>query len=270
MSEPRVYTVRASSWGSLFDCGYRWQGVHLMGMHKPSGLRAHLGTSVHASTARFDAGRLPGGSKISVADATDVFVDTLHHPDREVDYRQDDLSLKDAEKIGLALHRDYCMDVSPSFEFVSVEQKLQPLDIDCGGGVVVRLTGTMDRARVARSAGGVVIPDLKTGSRVLSNGEPVLKGRLAQGGTYQLMYDQAEPVKTVGAQIIAMSTSSKPRIVPSRVFDARPVMLGTDESPGLIQYAAEMFRSGLFYPNPQSMTCSPRYCARWARCTYHE
>ncbi|ABY40494.1 hypothetical protein 2.1, partial [Burkholderia phage Bups phi1] len=27
---PSVYTVRASSWGALFECAYRWEAIHLL------------------------------------------------------------------------------------------------------------------------------------------------------------------------------------------------------------------------------------------------
>lgn len=272
MSAPSVTAVRASSWGSLFDCAFRWQGQHLLGMTKAAGMRAHLGTAIHASTAAFDAGRLPGAEPVSVDDAAGVLVDRLQHPDRDIDPAQDDLTLRDAERIGLSLHTMYCHDLSPRFRFKSVEQQLAPLDIDCGGGTVVRLTGTMDRARVAEVDGaGVVIPDVKTGSRVIAGGEAVTKGRSAQLGTYQLMYEHTpggEP--TAGGQVLALSTSGRPKVAASPIFDAKRVMVGTEDAPGLIEIAAAMFRSGLFPPNPQSVTCAERYCARWSRCPYHE
>ncbi|MFN6993703.1 MAG: PD-(D/E)XK nuclease family protein [Aquincola tertiaricarbonis] len=269
MTAPSL-TVRASSWGGLFDCAYSWEGVHLLGMRKPSGMRAHLGTSIHASTAAFDNGRLPGASPLSVDDAAGVFIETLHTPRYELDRSQDDLSMRDAERIGLQLHTAYCFDLSPRFTFRSVEAQLQPLDIDCGGGIVVRLTGTMDRARVAETDAGVVIPDIKTGSRVIEHGQAKTKGRSAQLGTYQLMFEADTGEQTAGAQVLALQTSSKPHVAASEVFDAKRVMVGTETSRGLISHAAEMFRTGLFAPNPQSMLCSPKYCARWDTCSYHE
>jgi hypothetical protein len=270
MSEPSITAVRASSWGSLFDCAYRWEAEHLLKMRLPSGLRAQLGTAIHASTAAFDAGRLPGAEPVDAGDAADVFVSTLHQPDREVDYRHDDITLKEAERIGLTLHTRYCLELSPQFQFRSVEQKLEPLDIDCGNGTAVRLTGTMDRARVADTADGIVIPDIKTGSRVIENGTAKTKGRAAQLGTYQLMYEQTEGVRTVGAQVIALQTTAGAEARASAVFDARRVMVGTEDQKGLIYFAAEMFRTGLFPPNPQSMLCSKKFCSRWATCIFHE
>lgn len=270
VDERNVFTVRASAWGALFDCSHKFEGEHLLGMRKPSGLRAQLGTALHASTATFDKGRLPGAERVSADDAAAVLVATLQHPERDVDYSQDDLTERDAERIGLRLHTSYCFDVSPRFTFKSVEQKLEPIDIDCGAQTFVRLTGTMDRARVAQTTGGIVIPDVKSGARVIVDGHAVTKGRSAQIGTYQLLYEQAEGLNTIGGQVIALHTSSKPATAVSPVFDAKRVMLGTDENPGLIEHAATMFRTGLFPPNPQSILCSPKYCARWDRCSFHE
>lgn len=267
---PSVYTVRASSWGSLFDCAYRWEAEHLLKIRKPAGLRALLGTSVHAGTAAYDQARIDG-TGLTVDDAAAVLVDTLHHPDYEVDYHQDDgLNVRDAERIGLALHVRYCTEISPQFDYLEVETRLDPMEIDCGGGIRIRLTGSMDRARVASHGAGVVIPDVKTGARVVSRGVAQMKGRSAQTGTYQLMYEQTRGIRTDGAQIIALSTAGRNEVAVSPVFDARRVMVGTDDAPGLIQHAAEMFRTGLFPPNPQSPICSPKYCGRWATCIYHE
>lgn len=265
-----ILPVRASSWGKLFDCAYAWEGEHLLGYKRPAGLRAQLGTAVHASTAAFDAGRLPGASPVSAMDAADLVVATLRNPEREVDFSRDDLTVGEAEAIGLSLHSIYCHDISPRFTFRSVEQTLTPLDIDCGGGQIVRLTGSMDRARVAESAEGVVIPDIKTGSAVVQKGEAVIKGRGAQLGTYQLMFEHTEGIPTVGGQILALQTKGKPAAAVSPVFDAKRAMVGSEDAPGLIEIAAQMFRTGLFPPNPQSVLCGPRYCARWSTCPYHE
>ena len=266
-----VLTVRASAWGSLFDCAHRFEGEQLLGMRKPKGLRTQLGTALHASTATFDKGRLPGASPVTVDEAAGIFIDTLKHPEDEVDYSQDDLTLRDAERIGSVLHRDYCFDISPRFRFKSVEQKLEPVDIDCGSGTYVRLTGTMDRARVAETAAGPVIPDIKSGSRVIAaNGTVQIKGRSAQLGTYQLMHEREHGTPTAGAQVIGLQTTDKARVGASPVFDAKRVMIGSDHTPGLIEIAAMMFRSGLFPPNPSSVLCSERYCARWHSCIYHE
>jgi len=262
-------TIRASAFGGLFDCGYKFEGEHLLGMRKPSGLRTLLGSGVHAGTAAFDSAHLQGND-IRPDDAAGVFIDAMHHPEYDVDFSNDNIKFTEAERIGLVLTTRYCTEIAPQFNYVAVEMKLDPLVIDCGGGTTITLTGTMDRARVAETEEGEVIPDVKTGARVVSNGEASIKGRSAQTGTYQLMYEHTTHKRTAGAQIIGLGTSSKTPIAVSPVFDARRVLIGTDEAPGLIQLAADMFRAGIFAPNPSSQLCSKTYCARWSKCIYRE
>lgn len=265
MSEIRV---RASSWGSLFDCALRWHAEHILGMRKPSGLRAQLGTAVHAGTAAFDQAGLDG-APISIDDAAGVFVDTLHHPEQEIDYQQDELRVSEAESIGLKLLARYCSTIAPQMQYQSVEMPLEPLVIDCGHGIKVRLTGTMDRARVFHLDGRKIINDIKTGARLISDGVVSIKGRAAQLGAYQIMSEHTDGQPTDGAQITALQTTKAAEVGVSRIFDAKAVMLGTEQEKGLIEYAAVMFKTGLFAPNPSSNICSPKYCVYWERCAFH-
>ena len=59
-------------------------------------------------------------------------------------------------------------------------------------------------------------------------------------------------------------------IATGEIHGARARMTGTEEFPGLIDFAARMFRTGDFYPNPGSILCHPKYCARWSRCPYRD
>lgn len=267
--EPSI-KIRASSWAGLFDCAYRWEGIHLLGMRNVVGLRAALGTAIHAGTAAFDTARI-NGAGVTADDAAGVMVDKLRDPENEFDPARDDLTVKDAERIGIALTARYCTDWSPRFEFAAVEMETRPLDIDCGGGTIVRLTGTMDRARIWKSGVGVGIADLKSGGAAVQKGAAVTKGHAAQVGTYELLYEH-----TTGdsisrpAEIIGLKTKGTPEIAIGEIKNAKRVMVGTDDQPGLIEFAAEMFRSGRFYPNPRSLLCSEKYCPRWHSCPFHD
>jgi hypothetical protein len=269
-----TFKVRASSWGSLFDCPHRWEGTHIMKLRKASGPRAALGTAIHAGTAHYDTIRT-NGEDPDPMEAGQVLVDALHHPRDEVDWKADrDLTIKDAERIGLTLLSRYCNDIAPRFHYTAVEMETKPLVIDCGGGVEIELTGTMDRARAIADEWGVRIADLKTGVRATSRDDKGnivarTKGFGPQLGTYELLYEHTtgEPVTGPG-EIIGMNTG-KPEVAVGEIKDARKLLVGTDESPGLLQYAAVMFRTGLFPPNPQSTLCSEKYCARWAQCNHH-
>lgn len=273
---PRApFKVRASSWGSLFDCPHRWEGTHILGLKMPSGPRAALGTAIHAGTAHYDGARVRGEDGDPMQSG-EVLIDTLYNPREEVNWKADrDLTIKDAERIGLTLLSRYCADIAPRFHYVAVEMETKPLIIDCGDGVQIQLTGTMDRARAIRDEYGVSIADLKTGTRATTRDEKnnvvasVRGGFRPQIGTYELLYEHTtgEPVTGPG-EIIGMNTN-KPEVAVAEVKDARKALIGTDESPGLIQYATVMFRTGMFPPNPSSTLCSPKYCARWATCNHH-
>ncbi|MGQ5524877.1 PD-(D/E)XK nuclease family protein [Chitinimonas sp. PSY-7] len=266
----QVVTVRASSWGKLFDCAHKWEGEHLLGMHKPSGPRALLGTAIHASTATFDQARIEGKA-LTPNEAAGALVDMLHTPPFEVAWTDDDLNLRDAESIGLSLHTRYCLDWSPRFEFVAVEMTTKPFQIDCGGGMVVELTGTLDRSRIRRETQGVGISDLKSGGAAVEKGRAKTKGHLAQVGTYELLYEHTTGIApNAPAEIIGLKTKGRPEIATAEIKDARRAMVGDAENRGLIEFGAEMFRTGLFPPNPQSVTCHPKYCARWQSCLYHD
>ncbi|MBD9415897.1 PD-(D/E)XK nuclease family protein [Pseudomonas sp. PDM16] len=266
-----ITTVRASSWGSLFDCAFKWEGVHLLKIKSPSSPRALLGTAIHAGTAVFDAARI-AGQDVSPDDAADVLVQTLRQPDFDVDWRGSDISLREAEATGLALHIRYCTEISPRYEFVAVELETVPLEIQCGGGQIVRLTGTLDRARIRRYGEGVGIADVKTGTAaVTADGVAKTKGHKPQIGTYELLYEHTTGQRcTAPAEIIGLKTKGKAEAATGEIIGARELMVGNENHPGLIAFAADMFRTGLFPPNPQSNLCSPRYCPRWATCPYHD
>lgn len=266
-----VYAVRASSWGGLFDCAHRFEGSYVLGLRKPVGMRALLGSALHASTAAFDQARLVN-RPISVDDAASVFVQTVETPPYEVDRDADDVSPQEVESIGLKLHRKYCTEISPSYTFRGVELETKPFDIDCGAGMTIRLTGTMDRSRLRIATnGGAGISDLKTGATAVQKGAAKTRGHLAQLGTYELLYEHTTGERTTEpGEIIGMKTKGTPEIATGQVRHAKRIMLGTETAPGLIEFAASMFKTGLFPPNPQSMLCSPKYCARWDRCNFHD
>lgn len=268
-----VTKVRASSWGELFDCGARWEAKHLMGMRMPSGAAALLGTAIHAGTAQFDTARMLG-TPMSPDDAAGVIIETLRHPEFDVDWNTEErLTPRKAEGIALALHTLYCLEWSPRFEFLAVEMPTDPYQIDCGGGVIIEITGTMDRSRLVKhhiGGGGVGISDLKSGAAAVEKGVAKTKGHKAQLGCYELLHERTLQIPiTEDAEIIGLKTSGAPEIATGMVSGAKNMMIGTETSPGMIDYAAEMFRTGRFLPNPSSMLCSPKFCPRWSSCTFH-
>lgn len=264
------FKARASSWGSLFDCSHKWEGEHILGMKLPSAPRSLLGTAIHAGTAAFDQGRIDN-AVLRPDDVAGIFIDALEQPNFEVDWKADDsLTQRDAKRIGLTLLTRYCLEISPRYTFVAVELETKPLPIDCGNGVTVVLTGTLDRARViASDNGGEGLADVKTGRVAVEKGVAKTRGHKPQLGTYELLYQHTTGrTCTLPADIIGLKTSGSLDVATAQVHGARELMVGTEDHKGLIEFAAEMFRTGLFPPNNQSMLCSAKYCARHRYCFY--
>lgn len=267
--QPDVYRVRASSWSQLFNCPHAWEGVHLLGMHSPSSPRAHLGTAIHEGTGEYDQSYI-NGEPISVYESAEIFLSALRNPEYEVNWCGDDLTLKDAEKIGVTLTAMYCDKIAPLYDFVAVELPTEPLIIDCGGGVRIQLTGTIDRVYTVDGGQSLGIADIKTGGASVSNGVAKTAGHKPQVGTYELLCSSTldRPLE-LPANIIGLKTKGGHEYGTGEIIGARELMVGTDEHMGLIQFAADTFlRPGLFPPNPQSFTCSERYCPRWSQCKY--
>jgi hypothetical protein len=83
-------------------------------MKNTVGLRAALGTAIHAGTAVFDQAKITGDT-VTAADAAGVLADKLRDPENEFDPTKDDLSMQEAESTGITLLTKYCGEVSPKY-----------------------------------------------------------------------------------------------------------------------------------------------------------
>lgn len=267
MNEPTM-TIRASSFPALFSCAHRWEAIHILKMKSTVGLRAILGTAVHHGTATFDQSRIDD-SGITISDATDAFIDKLRKPESDFDPAKDDLKPKEAEFIGISLLTDYCKNWSPKFNFSAVEMTVAPLDIDCGDGITIRLTGTLDRSRIAKFSGGEGICDIKTSGAAVSNKAASTKGHVGQIGTYELLFEHTTGRTINGdAEIIGMKTKGKPEIATGKIFGAKRILVGDSETPGLLDFAKMYLKEGKFPPDTNSILCNEKYCPRWKTCKF--
>lgn len=269
MSEPSL-TIRASSFAGLFDCAYMWEGIYLLGMRNTVGMKAVLGTAIHAGTAAFDTARL-NGDDIKPDDAVGVMIDKLHSPDNDFDQSKDDLSIRDASNIGVKLTAKYCTEVSPNYNFSAVEMETKPLVISCDDDITIQLTGTLDRARVLTDGASTSIVDLKTGYSAVQNGVAVTKFHAPQIGVYELLLEHSTGLSvSEESLIIGMSTSGSSQIATGKIKNAKRVIVGDENNKGLLEYAAKFFKEGLFPPNPSSRLCGPKFCPRWSTCHFRE
>lgn len=276
------YTIRASSWAALLDCAYKFEWEQLLGKKKPSGPRALLGSAFHLGTAVFDTGRMIR-SPVTIDEATGAIVDAIEHPEQPVDWRADTLNKRDVTRIAVGLGVSYMNTWSPKFEFEAVEFPLQePIVIDVGN-VRIRLKGTLDRMRAVRGPAvidalteevieppkGRKLLDLKSGARIIENGAVKVRGFHAQLGSYELLYEDATGLPMTEAPGIIGASTTTGVIATADAPGAKQMLLGTDDTPGLLERSAAILREGLFPPNPNSPLCSPKYCSRWDNCIFH-
>jgi hypothetical protein len=269
VTEQPIIVVRASAWPTLFDCAHRFYWQNIYGLRSPSSGRAALGTAIHAGTAVYDTAVMEG-KEARVIDAVDASREALAQPNEEVAWDPEDLPRSEADTFAIRLTTKYCQEISPTRRYVGIELQCESLDIATRHGVV-RVTGKTDRVRELED-GRRGISDIKTGKTATSRNDDGTRRantreHYMQTGIYTLMAEQATQERMEApAEIIGLQTTKEAPVATGEIADATGPLLGTDESPGLIEMAASMAKSGTFPPNPKSMLCSRKYCAAYA---YH-
>lgn len=256
-------TIRASSFGSLFDCPARWIAIHLEGRKVPQNGKAALGTALHTGTAVFDAERV-AGQVPSISAAEDAAVASIKIPREETDWEGEQAK---AEAVARSLTAKYCSEESPKHDFVAVEASVESLLIS---DLNIVLTGTTDR--VERTDDGYGIRDIKSGKQAVgTDGKAKTTGHAAQMGVYELVAESATglPMRAP-AQIIGLQTNLTPdkqRIGTGEIVGAKEVLLGDADNTGLLVTASRLVHGDIPpWGNPKSMMCHNRYCPSFNTC----
>jgi len=262
-----MITIRASSLGGLFDCPARWAAIHLDGKTMPGNVKSILGRAVHASTAVYDQSTIDG-TGITIDESASAAVDLIANPEEEVIWGED--TKTDAEKIAISLHTRYCNQISPQQKYLAVELRCERLEISDIG---IALTGSTDRIREV--AGGRAVCDLKTGKAVVgTDGMVKTAGHAYQMGVYELLAQHSICEEITGpSQIIGMNTAkttAAQRIGTGEIIGARDALIGDGETPGVLEYAAKIIHSGIFFGNPKSMMCHQHYCPIYVNCKFRK
>jgi hypothetical protein len=233
----------------------------------PTNAKAILGRAVHASTALYDQSVIDQ-TGITINEAAAAAVDAIHKPDEEVNWEEENPN--EAEKIAVSLHGKYCTTIAPTQKYRAVEVTCDRLEIaDLG----IALTGTTDR--VYESDEGLGIGDVKTGKQaVAADGKVNTKGHAYQMGVYELLAEKGSGLPiTQPARIFGLNTAKTPasqRVGTGIINDARSVLVGDEESPGILQMGAKLIHGGDFWGNPKSMMCHERYCPIYLTCKFRK
>lgn len=263
-----IYWMRASSLSELFDCPARWAAKMIDGKTMPRSVASHLGTSIHASTATFDKSHI-SGTGLTADDALGVFVDSLHDKNVDVAWSEDDISKEKAERIGSTLHTNYCNQITPYQGYTKVEVECAPLTIDFDDSkVTLKITGSTDRVR--KTERGLGISDLKSGKMaVKADGTVDTAKHGAQLGLYELLVENETGMSvTEPARIVGMQTIEKARVGIGEITSAKQVLIGGHGELGMLEQAALLIKSGVFFGNNRSMMCHERYCPVYKTCKF--
>ena len=263
---PDLIRIRASSLWEYLDCAARAYAKHILGKRTPAGSGLIIGSALHKSTAVYDQSTIDGAG-LTPDDTAGAAVDVIQKPEQDVDWGDDNPT--QAEDIVVALHHRYCSEIAPVQDYAAVEVTCEQLDITDIG---ISLTGTTDRMR--RTDGGVGISDIKSGkSAVRADGSVDTKGHAWQIGAYELLAEHGsgvpvtKPGEVVGLQVA--KTERGQRVAKSQPIDgARRILIGDDQTPGVLHSIGRMLQSGHFPGNPHSMLCSPRYCPEYDHCFF--
>lgn len=266
--------IRASSLPELFDCSFRWAVKHLditdQYEYLPPSPPQVIGTAWHAGTSWYDEKILDGESPSS-DDAADEAVAVLQD-EQDVAWTPD-VNRRKAESTVRVMTAKYAEQVSPTQNFVSVERPLQELTIEAENGLEITFTGQLDREYKVPGLEGAGVADLKSGRGVVdSEGKVNITRHIAQLGTYELlsrMADQDSIVSIVHApRIIAMDSGKNHPVATPDMPDAYGILVGDDETPGLIDMAAKIIKEGVFVGNPMSMFCREKSCPAYNFCPW--
>jgi hypothetical protein len=262
----KVIPIRASSMADLMECPARWQAIQMMGLSTAARVSTWLGTSLHKTLEVYDKSKLASGTAINVSDAQAFFTDTLWNPTEVV--VGEEAEYKKAEKNGLELVRKYAETIAPNRKYVAVEVTCPKLDVIVEG-VVIRLSGTVDRIRQVES-GGYGISDVKSGASVVSADDTVnVDPHRGQIGVYEILASAVTGQEmTEPGEIIGLGANGKARVATGEVKNAAEMLVGTDERPGLLQYAARIVKHELYFGNPKSILCSEAYCPVHDQCRF--
>ena len=63
-------------------------------------------------------------------------------------------------------------------------------------------------------------------------------------------------------------TDKAQRVAVGEIMSARDALVGEKDSPGMLEYAAKLLNGGIFYGNPRSTLCSPKYCPAYQLCRH--
>ena len=265
----RIFSIRASSLGDLFDCPARWEAKNLLKKKMPSSSRSQIGQAVHESIGRWDYLNMLGEQPHIEECKEVIFQQIWKEQNTEIDWSEVDQNT--SENIATSLMEKYIQHIAPSQKFIGVEVLCESMVIS---DLNIELTGTIDRV-YENEMGELGIGDIKTGkTSVSANGVVRTENHAVQMGVYSILASHALQENIIApARIYGLTTAKTDKgqhVGIGEIDSPAEVLLGTEESPGLLHHASKILETGLFFGNSKSMLCHQKFCPNFSTCKFRK
>lgn len=261
--------LHPSSIGSFFECSYRWYRDNLFKPIRRIGIAAHLGTSIHKAAETYYSESIKEKQWAKVRDdykcvAIDTFRERLKD-DEPIDIKE--VNLNDIEK-SIATNSKNYLENSKKLNRdklpIAVEKSYT---VKINSPVIEQIHGTLD------IVGDNYISDIKTMSKVKNP-----KSYILQQGVYAFMRQKAgEDVKDlyIHRVVVPKGYTDCVSIIDNLDNPFTPIDAIIERSKSYVEMIVktvnEFHKTGnelLFRGNPESILCSPKYCAYYDECKY--
>lgn len=261
--------LHPSSIGSFFECSYRWYRDNLFMPIRKIGIAAHVGTGVHKAAEVYYNESISEKKWAKIRDdykgvALDTFRERVKD-DEPIDIKE--VNIDSMEKNVLDNAAAYLKNseaLNKGKLPVAVEKSYT---VKINSPVIEQIHGTLD------IVGDNYISDIKTMSKLKNP-----KGYILQQGVYAFMRQKAgEDVKDlfIHRVVIPKNYTDCVSIIDNLDNPFTPIDAIIEKSKSyvetIVKTVNEFHKTGnelLFRGNPESILCSPKYCAYYDECKY--
>jgi hypothetical protein len=233
-------------------CPRQYEFRYIQGLKRPPSGALVLGKSWHSAVELNYRQKIQSGTDLPITDVTDCFSDTFDRAfteEVELNEGEDKGQLKD---MGIEITSLHHAAIAPKVQPLLVEQEF---NLDLGPDFPYTLKGIWD---VIERDG--VIADNKSFSKIPTQSDLNKDIQLTAYATaYRAIYQKIEP----GLRLDCVIKNKAPKAI--RLHTKR----SNDDCRwflGLIEKVAQAIERGVFFPNPSSHLCNPRWCGYWDRC----
>lgn len=244
--------LSATQISMFLRCGRQYEFRYIQGLKRPPSGALILGKSWHSAVELNYRQKIQTETDLPLEIVKDRFSDAFDQAftkEVELDECEDKGQLKD---LGVQITEAHHRHIAPKVQPLMVEHEF---NLDLGEGFPFSLKGFWD---VIERDG--VIADNKSFSKIPTQSDIDKDLQLT---CYSLAYRATKGQIEQGLRLDIVTKRATPKAIQLYTkrsnADCRWFL-------GLIEKVAQAIESGVFFPNPSSHLCSPKWCGYWERC----